>query len=290
MSKLSERAMLACLHIGCWSGSSHDREVTEEVSERHKADSKDAGRYSKQLISKKALHHVNSVAGVARRTHKLLTLPWEDDGSRILSTIGYQAYTEQMRLKRLAFEAATTQFCEQLPEFINEAKTRLGSMFEAGDYDDVETIRKKFSIDVEIKPVPEAGDFRAALSDQSTKAIVKDIERRTDMRLEQAMKDVFLRVADVTEKMVERLRAYKPGNGEPAQNLFRDSLIYNVQELGGLLPSLNITGDNRLFDLSTKLDALTEHAPEVLREDDKLREQTAAAAEKILKKVRDYMG
>ena len=290
MSKLSERAVIAVQHIGCWSGSSHDSDITEEVSEQHNADLKDAGRYSKQLISRKFLRHVSSHAGVARRTHRLLTLPWEDNGSRILSTMGYQAYTEQMRLKRLAFEAAVGEFCQQLPSYVEEAKKRLGSMFDSADYPVAEVIAKKFYLDVEIKPVPEAGDFRAELSNVSTAAIVKDIERRTDLRLEAAMNDVFERVADVTGKMVERLRAYKPANGGTVENNFRDSLVYNVKELADLLPSLNITGDKRLDDLQKRLLAdLVVHSPEVLKDNDRLRAKTADAAEKILAKVNSYL-
>jgi hypothetical protein len=289
MTKLSERAVIAVLHVGAWSGSSHDQSVTEEVSESHKADLKDAGKYSKQLISRKALKNVNRATSLARRTHRLLTLPWSDDGSRILSTMGYMAYTEQMRLKRHDFEASVHEFCTNMQSHINEAKQRLGSMFDQEDYPVSEVITKKFWIDVEIMPVPEAGDFRAELSNQSVSAIVKDIERRTNARLEQAMNDVFQRVAGVTEHMVERLRAYKPIEGARAENTFKDSLVYNCKELAELLPSLNITNDKRLVELQAKLDDLTSNSPEVLRDNDRLRDQTATKAEKLLKKVQGYL-
>lgn len=290
MSKLSERAVIAALHIGAWTGSSHDRGITEEVSEKHHADSKDAGRYSKQLISRKFLQHVGRNASTARRTHQLLTLPWDDDGSRILSTVGYNAYTEQMRLKRHAFEASVLEFCASLPSYIQEAKTRLGSMFSPEDYPVADVIQKKFWLDIEIKPVPEAGDFRAELSNQSVAAIVKDIEHRTDARLEAAMNDVFQRIADVTQHMVERLRAYKPVDGGRAENTFKDSLVYNVQQLAELLPSLNITNDSRLDALQKRLLAdLVDNSPEILRDNDKVRQQTADKAEKILAKVKGYL-
>ena len=291
MTKLSERAMLACLHVSAWSGSSHDRDVTEEVSETHSADIKDAGRYSKQIISKKALKDVNAAASLARRTHRLLTLPWQDDGSRILSTRGYVEYTDQMRLKRLAFEAAVDQFCGQWDMHVNDSKRRLGSMFDESDYPTVEDIKRKFGMDVEIKPVPDAGDFRAELDARSVSAIVKDIERRTEARLEAAMNDVFTRIADVTGKMVERLREYKPPQGEnKAENTFRDSLVWNVKEVADILPSLNITNDPRLDELQKQLHKdLTEHSPEVLRDNDRLRNETADKAEKILNKVKKFL-
>ena len=291
MSLLSERAVLAGLHVGFWTGTMHDREVSDETAERHKADSKDSGKYTKQLVSKKALHHVGSHVSAARRAHKLLTLPWDDLGTRILSNRGYVGYTEQMKLRRHAVEAAAHEFCTNYDSYINEAKTRLGSMFSQEDYPAAEDVRRKFYIDVEIKPVPEAADFRAQLSDDSVRAIVKDIETRTEARLQAAVNDVFERIADVTGKMVERLRAYKPseGGGRP-ENTFKDSLVYNVQELADLIPALNITQDPRLDALQQRLlNELAGQSPDLLRDDDRLRNKTADAAEKILKKVQGFL-
>ena len=291
MSKLSERAMLASLHCGMWSGAAHDQEVTEEVSEQHKAASRDAGRYTKQLVSNKFLRHVGSKISVARRIHRLLTLPWEDDGTRILSTTGYLHYSEQMRLQRLGIEAAASEFVKGMPDYIKEAKERLGTMFDHEDYPASDEVRRKFYIDVEIKPVPEAGDFRAELSAASVRAITADIEARSNARIEAAMNDVFERIADATGRMVERLRAYKPvvAGGEK-RTVIQDTVIYSIQELADLLPSLNITNDARLVKLQKQLlTDLVEHSPEVLRADPKKRNQTADKAEQIFKKVSSYL-
>lgn len=290
MTALSERCMLTSLHISSWNGRAVDRQVTEEVSEKHHADLKDAGRYSKQLVASKYLKNVTSKINVTRRIHRLLTLPW-DDSARILSNVGFIHYTDQMRMQRQAVEAAANEFCNQLPEFIHEAKARLGTMFDQEDYPQAENLRKQFAVDVEIKPVPSAGDFRAELSDAHVKAITKDIERRTNERMESAVNDVFERIADCTGKMVERLRAYSPGNvGTAAEGQFRDTLVWNIRELADLIPSLNITSDKRLQDLHTALLAdCTVHEPDALRNDSKLRKQTADAAERILKKVNTFM-
>ena len=134
-----------------------------------------------------------------------------------------------------------------------------------------------------------SSDFRAELSDETTKAIVKDIERRTDQRLNEAMNDVFERVIKVTAKMAERLRAYKVVEGG-VESDFRGSIVWNIREIAELLPSLNITGDKRLDDLHQKLlDDLTAHSPEVLKDNESLRLKTADKAEKLLKKVQSYL-
>src|ERR1700721_3487148 len=260
--KLGERAMLASLHRGIWSGQKHDRQVTEDTAEAHKADLKEAGRYNKQLISRKFLAKVGSKMTVARQTHRILTLPWDDEGTRILSAQGYQNYTTSMRTCRLGVEAAAGKFIKNYPEYIRQAKVLLGNLFNEQDYPGAEELKKKFYLDVEIKPIPEAGDFRTKLADNTVKAITKDIERRTNERIEAAVNDVFARIVDVTGKMAERLGNYEPHTGEEkASGLFRDSLVYNVSELADLIPSLNILEDPRLPALAAQLKAgLVDHS------------------------------
>ena len=90
--RLSERTILSCLHVKAWSGNATDRDVTEEVSETHKADVVGAGRYTKRLVSLKFLREVNSKINTARSTHRILTLPW-DDSARIMSTTSYNHYS-----------------------------------------------------------------------------------------------------------------------------------------------------------------------------------------------------
>lgn len=291
MSKLSERAMLVSLHISSWSGMMLDREVTDEVNESYKAD-KEAGRYNKRLVAAKFLSGISQAHSNSRRVHRLLTLPWEDDGTRVLATAGYMTYTSKMKECRLKAESEVKAFLESPDEYINDGKHRLGKMFSVEDYPSSDKLREKFDFDVEVKPMPEAGDFRAQLSDENTKAIVKDIERRSNQRLETAMNDVFKRIEEMVRRMSERLRDYVPAkDGNKADGVIRDSLVYNIHELANdVLPILNVTNDKRVDELRRQLlDELVEHSPEILRADTKVRQATISKADKILKKVQSYM-
>ena len=288
--KLGERALLVTLNVGSWNGMALDKEVSDEVSETHKAD-KDAGRYNKRIIATKFLSNVSSHISVARKSHRLLTLPWQDDGTRILSVTGYEHYTQTMKLKSHGMEAAATEFVKNLPDYIKEAKTRLGTMFNPDDYPTADEVREKFYIDVEMKPIPESGDFRAKLTTEAVKAVTQDIENRCNAKVEAAMQDVYARIVDVTAKMSERLRAFEPSaKDEPTKNVFRDTLVGNVAELADLIPSLNITGDPKLDALAKQLkDDLVEYSPEVLRADAKARKKTADNAERILRKAKQFL-
>lgn len=289
--QLSERAVLTSLHIGMWAGEVLDRKITDEVATTHNAE-KDAGRYTKRLFSRKAQHGIVVCLNEARRAHRAMTLPWGDDGTRILSAAGFMLHSESMRDARIRFEEAVEAFLRDYPnEHMAEAKVRLKKMFDANDYPPLEKARNRFNFDVEITPVPERGDLRVKLSNEQVKSITKDIEQRTQQRLDAAMQDVFIRIRDVAERMAERLRAFKPhpGMGRP-EGIFKDSLVGNIKELAELLPSLNLTEDQRIEDLRQRLiNELTAFDPKELREDIVIREQTARNAEDILAKVRGFI-
>lgn len=293
--KLSERAILVTLHTGAWTGSLVDREVTEEVSEANNADKTGAGRYSKQIVAGRFLSTVNSKVSQIRRTHFALSLPWEDNGARILATRGYENYCQQIRRGRLAIEAAAREFVKGMDVYIDEAKTRLGDMFDASDYPEADEIRERFYVRFDTDKVPESGDFRASLTKDQVKAVVTEIEGRTKERIESAMHNCFERVAEVTGKMAEKLRDFEPatgkGKGQRGKAAFRATLVYNVKELAELLPDLNITGDKRLDQLQRDLLKLCDPdmPPEVLRIDAKARKKVADEADRIFKKVKAFL-
>lgn len=293
--KLSERAILVTLHTGAWTGSLVDKQVTEEVSEANNAAKNGAGRYNKQIVASRFLSAVNSKVSQIRRTHFALSLPWEDSGARILATRGYENYCEQIRNGRIMVEAAAREFVKGMDVYIDEAKVRLGDMFDAADYPEADEILSRFYVEYETQQVPEAGDFRAALTKDQVKAVVKDIEARTNERVQIAMHSAFERIADVTGKMAEKLRDFEPATGKAkgqrGKAAFRATLVYNVKELAELLPSLNITGDKRLDQLQKDLLKLCDPdmPPEVLRIDAKARAKMAKQADDVFKKVSEYL-
>lgn len=288
--KLSERAVLTTLTIGVWTGTVTDKAVTEQANAAHQAE-RDAGKYAKKLIAPKFLRPVNTAAQQARQTHNMLTLPWFDSGTRILATRGYEKYTDQLRAARLRYETATDNFITGYNDFITEAHTRLGSMFNRDEYPEAETLREKFHFGVEIHGVPESGDFRAKLPDPTTKALVKEIERKQKQRLDNAMTDIYRRMEGLLTHLVKKLREYQPSreNGE-AVNLFRDSLIYNIASLAEIIPAMNLTDNAELNKLAQRMkDELTEHDPCILRTDSNLRKQTVDKAEQLLKQVGAFL-
>ena len=290
MALLSERCMLAKARMGTWSGTLYDPNVTEEVREHHAAEH-GAGRYNKQIVARKFLHPVTSKVSAAARAHRVLTLPWADDGPRILSNRAYEMWSQTMRLARQDIQATAKEVAAKRGEMMAEARQRLKGMFNADEYPEAKEIENKFYCDTEIMPMPEAQDFRAQLSDEAVKGIVKDIERRSKEHLEAAVADIYQRIGKTVGAMVDRLKNYEPATDiDGPKSNFKDSLIYNIKEVADLIPLLNVTEDPKLDQLGKQiLGELIQHSPEELKVNTKLRANTAAKAERIFNKVKKYM-
>ena len=289
MTKLVERAMLTSLHISSYSGMMADKEVTEEVHEAFKADQA-AGKYNKRLIALKFFKGVASASNVAKKIHRLYTLPWDDDGTRILTKTGFFKYTEKMKEAKRDFEDEVADFIKDLPAYIDEARTRLGSMFNEEDYPSKEELKNKFNFDIELRQLPDSKDFRVTLSDDQVKTITKDIERRTNQRLEKAVNDIFERIQQRVENVRDQLKKFSGDGSDGSRKVLRSTTIYSVFDLCELIPTLNVTDDPRIEALRKQLmdEIVNPASPEILRVDVKARQAAVKSAEDVLKKIKAY--
>lgn len=290
MNVLSERAMLAHVKLSVWTARRIDRKVTDEVNEAHGA-ANDAGRFNKLLVDKTALAPVTLAVGHARTFHYSRTLPWQDEGARLLPALAFTDYAAQLRAIKGTFESAVSDFLKAYPEAVEAARKRLGGLFKAEDYPGVDDIARRFAFEIVVNPVPTGADFRVDLGDGQAEMIRQEIEARAQAQLSEAMRDVYRRVGDACERMVDRLRSYQPGgDGERASGVFRDSLVENVRDLAEILPALNITADPRLAAIAERVRRdLTRYNADALRDDGAARETVADAAAAILADVSDFL-
>jgi hypothetical protein len=286
MSTFSTSAMLVSLNISSYSAKREDKKISADVAKQHNTTT-DAGRYSKQLIAKEKLEPVTKAVSAMRTFHYANTLPWLDDGARILPAGNYETYKGEMRNLRDAYESAVRDFCDSWPAIVADARQRLNGMFDEQDYPRDPSAR--FSCRVKFMPISDAGDFRCAIADSERDALRHEIADTMREASEQAMRDLYQRVADTVAHMADRLRAYTVTGGK-ASNPFRDSLVENLRDLCGLIPRLNFSNDPRLESLRQKIESeLVAHTAQDLRDDYKVRESVAQAAEQIHASVLEFM-
>lgn len=287
---LSSRAMLATVRIEAWSGRRLDRKITDETNAAHGA-AADAGRYNKALLPKDAMAGITAAANAARTLHYARTLPWLDEGARILPAAAFPDYSAAMKRHRSEFESAVESFVRSYPDHIAAARVRLNGMFDPADYPDPADIRSRFTLKTRVLPVPDAADFRVDMADAQAAEIRAAIEESTREALATAVRDVWGRIADVVGRMAERLAEYRPAaGGRKAEGIFRDSLVENVRELAAILPALNLTNDAALSGISNRIEReLCRHDADALRESDVLRRDVAESAAAILSDVSAFL-
>lgn len=287
---LASRAMIVSLSISQWAGRRLDREITDEVNQQHNAAS-DAGRYNKLLLPKEALAAIVSIVGETRSDFIKRTLPWMDNGSRIMAADAYMAHMSWLNGQIRKFDAAVDDFLVKYPAYVTDARNRLNGMFKADDYPDADVLRGKFGVDCKVLPVPTSDDFRVDMSDAQAQRIRADIEQQVTEATTAAVRNIYERIAEVTGRMVDRLNSYRPamGKGDKSEGVFRDSLVGNVRDLISVLPALNITGDPQLTAMADKLKPLTEYDAHILRDNPTIRKNVAAEAQAILDSVSDFL-
>ena len=284
-------AMLVNLHIRHWGANRKDRDAEAAVQAATDAQA-DAGRYTKFLVSKTAISPVRKAASAARTKNYELTLPWHFGGSaRLLTVAMYEEYERTMDKYRDAFLAERRDFLANYERHVEEAKRRLGRMFRAEEYPRLYWLEQAFSFEWVISPLPKSDNLTVAISEERLAEIQQDIERRSAKAIESATMDLYARLLDAVNHVVDRMRVDGDGNAVT----FRNSLFENLRAICDVVPKLNVAGDTRLDDMAqdVRKRLLSAH-PDELRDinrrfDPSKRKAVASAAKELQERFAGYM-
>lgn len=276
MSTLQEKAMLVNLSISAWTASKKDNKASDSVKAQAAASSK-AGWFNKRLIDPAALEKLNKIEGRARDLHYRMTLPWGDNGDRILPAPAYMDYMDAIRVIRIEHEQARNEFVSNYPSLVQGARQMLGAMYDPKDYPEAHKVAERFDIRLNFTPVPDAQDFRVDVGDEAVHEIRRSITESVEKRLHGATRECWIRLDEVVKAMVIKL-------SDP-DAVFRDSLVENIRVLVEMLPKLNITGDTKLNMVIQMVKSWLLIEPADLRRDKKLRAFTADKAAEILAEI-----
>ena len=284
---LSSRAMLCSLSISMWSARKQDPDASEEIAVRHGAQA-DAGRYHKVLLPRQALAEVHKIVNEARHEHYFMTLPWDDNGYRVLPAAVYMDHTDRMRALSNRFATAVDSLAQQFSQLVDQARLRLGSLFRQEDYPLPAELRAKFDFETKVMPLPDAGDFRVTLGDAEKERIKRQITASVEASLQVGSRELWQRLYEAVTHMAERLAAYKVTE-EGVEHPFRDSIVTNLVRLVDVLPKLNVTNDPELEHLAEQVRSSLLVDPSELRKSESRRAEAALAAAAIAQHMAGYM-
>jgi len=284
---IQNTAMLFTLNIKQWSGKASDKGAARQLASDKSAVS-DCVKVSKQLVFSQLTDDIKRLANEARQEFYALTLPWMDDGRRLLSAKNYNKAMVKMASYQAAFEKLAAQVESQYPVMIDEARKQLGDLFLESDYP--KDITKKYSFAPHVEPIPSVDDIRVGLGEGERAKIAAELKAQIEAAGTNAKRDIYTRVSDCVSRIAEALPKFKPDGKGAERGTFRDSLIGNVAELIEGLDGLNFDNDQSVIALGDRLRSLTVYEPEALREDASKRAQVTSTASEILEMMQGYTG
>jgi hypothetical protein len=276
---VAARAVLVDLSIRKWTASTRDKEATTEVTNNHKAAS-DVGHFYKQLLDPRFTAEVDSVATAAGADHRRRTLPYTDNGSRLLKATALDDYGRAMREWEGKYMAAVDRLIEKWDEAVEDGIRRQGTMGKRSDYPTKGQLRDRYAFGFIVLPVPVGQDLRIDIADEQLARLQAEIDRTTRAAYAATTANIAERIKTRIAYTLKKLTGTRP-DGRP--DIFRDSLIENIREDVDFLPSLNLTDDPRIAELIDRMRRdLADLSPEGLRINGRLRVETTKKAEAIL--------
>ncbi len=302
---IASAAMIGNLNISSWEARIQDKATKEEVLATKGARSKRAASVSKHLFSEcPALDAIKALRGEAYLWFRKETMPWDDNGGRLITTKRYLQTMDQAAKYEQRFNALVNAFLGVYQTEISKQAFENGALFDRSEYPSEDEVRAKFRFALNVSPVPTSGDFRVDIGHEAAKQLAEQYERLAAERMSAALAEPWQRIKDqvlwVKERM-EAVLAYDPDAVEEQpvtdpdgkvidikitkkrRPKLYDSMLENGLELCKTLSDFNITNDPRLEEARRELEAaLTRIDMDSLKESPELQKATKTAMQDIL--------
>jgi hypothetical protein len=281
---IASRALLVHTKVRLWSGEKRDSRITSEICNLKGAEN-GAVRANKSLLGDK-IQPVQAAERAVRQAVNDRTLPWMDDGTRILKGAAFMGFTEAMAAPIGEFDAAVASFIDRYPTIKEEARHRLGDAFDERDFPSQGSLKARFGVKLTYLPIPAADDFRVQLASDEIAAVRRSAETALRDTVRDAMRALLDRLHEPVARMATRLRLFRRSRLGKVEHPFRDSLVQNVRAVLAIAPTLNLLDDPRIAALCADIERqLVAHDPEALRNSETLRHRVADEADAILRRL-----
>ena len=281
---ITTECMLVSLHRGAWEARKLDKEEGKKVANDSGA-AVDAVSVNKLIIPKEALAKVQAASNAIYSHYMHHTLPWKDNGDRLLSRKIYMKFIEEHEELVSALKTEAYNFAHNVyPQYRAQAQFRMAGLFKASDYPDPHTVASKFYARLEIDAVTEASDFRVKMDSEQAERIQERIEENMNARVGAVMEKVWTQLSDALEHYAERMKT---------DGRLYDSVKENLIGLCDILPGLNILNDPKLAAMGKTIKERLEGFEIKPMRDPKLgkmlKAQAAAEADEIVEQMRGFM-
>jgi hypothetical protein len=273
-----------------WHAKVRDHKAAADAAGATGAD-KSAFEARKRLLvgADEKLKRVHTAIDAARTEHYRLTLPWSTvgvndhgkrSGPRLLPNTLFFDYTQAMAKFKAEMDTALDEFVQAYPTLIAIAQKKLGGSFDATQYPAPSQIRNYFGLAFDFLPIPTGSDFDGITGIQAEK-LALNVNKKTRQMLENAMQDAWKRLLD---DITHAHSALANPNAK-----FHYTLVDKMKEHASMLSHLNVTKDQRIENIRSKIDKeLARYDIKEIRKDDALRARLAESAKQVLDMMQEY--
>ena len=272
---LSKKAVLISLSLSAWKGTKIDRSASADVCKSKGAEDGSARVY-KSLVDRKSLSGITTIQTKARTLVYNKTLPWLDNGVRVLPNALYMDFMTDLGQLERDHDKAVSDFLNSYNEQLLDAQNRLGDLFNIADFPTVDQLRSKFKMCISVMPFPEAEDFR--VESVNVDDLKSQFEKQSSERIANMVKDMADRCVDLADEFTAKVSSGKR---------FWDSLPEKLADLGKTLDGLNITKDAKIAQASAKLLKIGSYTADQIRSSESVKAEVTQEAKDIKSVVSD---
>lgn len=283
---LKNKALMVKLNRSKFNNNKTDKLLSQEISKLKNVTEAGACRVNKSILPREVLKEIGDIYSKAGKYYYTVTLPWDDQGFRLLSIDLFDDFRAKFKDFTNKYREKVVDFVENIQSHVEASKEILGDAWNADDYEfiapngsvDKEWLMNKFNLHIEYDVVTSGDDLRACLTEEDREAIAAEIDAQAMKKFTKANKHIIVTLRDHILAIHERLCK--------SENIFRDTLISNLEDLVDLIPKMNMAGDPELNALAAEAkERLSGWNPQDLRDDEKLRKKVDSAAKDILNKM-----
>ena len=250
---ISSAAMTVDFNASVWTARKKDHRASAEITHANYAD-RGVANVTKNLLGDcDELKAVQKFAGNVRNMHYSMTMPWSDNGARLLTTAQYFKYNEVMTDLQNEFHRLVDEFLTAYDKTIENAaelQVKLGAMWNADEYPTRAALEDKFGFRINYVPLPDSGDFRLDIGNEAMDQIKTQYEEHYTTAVNAAMKDIWQKLHDNLTTLARQLGVNEEGKG----NKLYDTVFDRALELTDMLGTCNVTGDSQMEAMRQRLE------------------------------------
>lgn len=293
VTSLATSGILVTVEVSSWTGSKHDRVISDEVAVAKKA-STEAGRYVKHLLAgdqthKRVVNHRQTVYNWLRQ----VAYPWTKN-QYYVPTLNVPRFMQEWAKLAHEYEdvpgTLLRAFLDNYQSIVSNAAFTQGDMFKREDYPSLEQVKSKFKMRLYTAEVPE-NDFRNLVSKDLAEDLHNTYSRQTEEIIDRILSTQAKQLITVMESLSRCCDSDtvmdKDGHTKVKRRRIYDSTVQRALELCNTFQQFNLTENPHLDKAARALQkTLADVSLDTLRESDSTRERVKQEVDDILSKFR----